>query len=372
MSKFSFKNPFAQDFDEWKTAAQNAANDRTAAQANELFKDKPYIQENRSIYRLSNWLRWAAAAVSFLSAYFAAYYVFSVLFGAAIAVGAAVGVCLLIELLKTKLWTAGAKSWLKYGVWSGAVIVLFSLHLLSFGASVFGAYVAADYLPTAPINHKDSIVNATDAALPYDQQLTAINGQITGLLAEKPNPTTGKISGTTKGIIKDLTAQKDSLQTAKNRLLAQITKHNEVNTQQREKNTAQANLERQNAIKFYRYAAAVFAGLFELIFIVCQMYVLRYLFRAYIDSKNDIKTTILTTTQPVTQPVTTTENEPNEPNQRQPIGFKTGKIGAGGVGSCANCGKEFVKNSHSHKFCSELCRVDAWEKKHGKKLVVRG
>jgi protein-arginine kinase activator protein McsA len=36
---------------------------------------------------------------------------------------------------------------------------------------------------------------------------------------------------------------------------------------------------------------------------------------------------------------------------------------------CANCGTEYKKRAHNHRFCSDLFRVTAWESKAGKKLI---
>lgn len=128
---------------------------------------------------------------------------------------------------------------------------------------------------------------------------------------------------------------------------------------------AKAEKLRNDGIKIYRWAAAVFAAFFELVFIICQIFIIRYLFRAYIDSQTTINAD--TVTNDVTNLVTPEKIEPTEPNQRTPIGFKIG--GVGSIGSCAHCGGEFTKNSYTHKFCADTCRIEAWEKKNGKKLV---
>jgi hypothetical protein len=42
-----------------------------------------------------------------------------------------------------------------------------------------------------------------------------------------------------------------------------------------------------------------------------------------------------------------------------------------GIGKCDFCGSKFHKNSYNHKFCSDTCKLDFHEKKHGKKFVPR-
>ncbi len=39
-----------------------------------------------------------------------------------------------------------------------------------------------------------------------------------------------------------------------------------------------------------------------------------------------------------------------------------------GSTTCVNCNKEFIKKSHNHKFCSELCRLEYYEKKTNKNI----
>ena len=376
MNKFSFKNPFNQTFDGFNEQATAHTNEATANEAAKLFADKPYTVEHRQTYLITKGLKWLSAAISFVSAYCAVFYVLSLLMGIYIAFALSFGVCLLIEFLKSSVWATTAKNRLKYRVWAvGSLVVLLGLHLLSFGASVFGAYIAADYLPTEPQPTEPPILQDVTLAS-FDSQINSIDKQTNILLTEKPNEKTGKFSSTTKTLLSKLTTQKDSLQTVKKRLLEQITAKNEAEAKEAKESAAKAQQTRIEQISVYRWAAAIVAGLFELVFILCQCFIIRYLFRAYIDSKNDIKTTNLPVTQPiitssVTQPVTP---EVTEPQQRTPIGLKMPEIvskaaGVGSIGSCANCNKDFVKNSYTHKFCAETCRIEAWERKNGKKLV---
>jgi hypothetical protein len=374
MNKISFKNPYDQQFDGFNEQAAALTTERTAQAAAKLFADKPYTAEHRKTYIITTGLKWAAAAISFVSALFAAYYVFSMLMGIYIAFALSFGACLLIELLKDSLWSTTAKSWLKYRAKAaGAMLVLVGLHLVSFGASVFGAFIAADFLPTEP-QPKDSLINTAMLVQPYDQQITAIDQQTAVLLTEKPNAKTGKFSSTTKGIIESLATQKETLQKAKNELIEQTESRNKESSRTSAESAAKAERIHNEQMTFYKWSAAAFAAIFEVLFILCQCFIIRYLFRAYIDSKEATVTNPVTNNvnfESVTNPVT---NEVTEPQQRTPIGFKMPEIvskaaGVGSIGSCANCSKDFVKNSYTHKFCAETCRIEAWEKKNGKKLV---
>lgn len=41
-----------------------------------------------------------------------------------------------------------------------------------------------------------------------------------------------------------------------------------------------------------------------------------------------------------------------------------------GVGTCANCQTKYHKNSYNHKYCSDTCKLDFHEKKHGSKFII--
>lgn len=41
-----------------------------------------------------------------------------------------------------------------------------------------------------------------------------------------------------------------------------------------------------------------------------------------------------------------------------------------GIGTCANCQTKYHKNSYNHKYCSDACKLDFHEKKHGSKFII--
>ena len=60
------------------------------------------------------------------------------------------------------------------------------------------------------------------------------------------------------------------------------------------------------------------------------------------------------------QPVTP---ENSGDNERNSYASKTSKIGY-----CAYCNNEFVRSNSWHKYCTELCKIKAYELRTGKKF----
>lgn len=42
-----------------------------------------------------------------------------------------------------------------------------------------------------------------------------------------------------------------------------------------------------------------------------------------------------------------------------------------GIDICKNCGTQYERKTHNQKFCGEACRIEAWEKRTGKKLKFK-
>lgn len=65
------------------------------------------------------------------------------------------------------------------------------------------------------------------------------------------------------------------------------------------------------------------------------------------------------TANPESEPAANPESEPEQ------------IVSKYGVGVCECCGSKFHKNSYNHKFCTDICKLDFHEKKHGARFVPR-
>lgn len=311
-----FQNPFNAAFEGVKDAAKIEAGTRTAKQANELFKDKPFAVENKTIYTIAQTIAYIANLVSFSTAFFALKNVLTHTAGAFVASLGALLLCGLIELLKNAVWKVNVKQVLRYKKYSplwGCTLLFLSL--LSIGASGYGAYILpSEITPPPPLSYtqNDSLVI---------NELANLNAQIANqdkLMLETsakavPNAQ-GRVSSTYKILQAAQTAQKDSLNAQKRALNAKLER---IDTERRERDK-NALIAHQNSLTSTQIACLVVALVFEALYILCLVYCFYFLFRVYVDSG-----AIGTTPPPPTNPTNIPQiNNPNQPHQPQQIGFK--------------------------------------------------
>lgn len=310
-----FQNPFNAAFEGVKEAAKIEAGARTAKQANELFRDKPFAVENKTTYTIAKIIGYVANVVSFATGFFALQNVLGFTVGYVVASLGALLLCGLLEWLKNSTWKTNVKAALKYrkpSVLGGAVLLLLSL--FSIAASGYGAYLLPTQIsqPTpVPYSKNDSLVI---------RELETINGQISNLdrmfleTSAKAIPNEkGQISSTIKGMLKSQTAQKDSLSSQKRAITAQIA----ALTAKQAENEKQALTDHKNGLFNMQISCLVVALLFELIYTLCAVYCFYYLFRVYVDSGEQ--------SSPNDQPnslYTPTANDQHTPHQHTPTNQK--------------------------------------------------
>ncbi len=127
----------------------------------------------------------------------------------------------------------------------------------------------------------------------------------------------------------------------------------------------------------YSIGAAIAA---ELVFLLCTAFVLYYLFRHFAEQHATEDTKEPSTSNPAGfayypngTPTAPANNSPQN-IARRPIGFfhdngnRTTQNVEGSKRTCSHCGKAYVYGHARQKYCSDDCRVAAWEARTGRPL----
>lgn len=310
-AKSFFSNPYNAPFEGVKDAGTQHDTTQLAARAAAIFADKPYTQENKAVFWLCQILAGTAAAVSFATALFAFQYLLAHTVGAGLAwVGAGI-ICGVFEGLKFLFWRGVVKQRMRYKRAAvGGIIALVMLHIFSLAASCLGAYLIPQTTAGNPnVNAPNTAAVVIAQSEKVDGQLAEIDKQITAFLPHLTNAN-GKKSGSTAQQIAALRQQKDALLQQKKELSETIAAAQIADKALSEK----ALSENANSQQTMQILCVCIACAFELVYILCTVFVFYYLFRAFIDySTHAAPSTAVAHAQPVAQPLQSTAGQPAAP-----------------------------------------------------------
>ena len=363
MSKFIDLNPKNEAFNNY---LQQTA-DTIDRAANDLFKDKSYKDEYKAVFVVSTLLKFVCSILSFATMVVALYFSFYGLFGFYASLSLAVAVCGLFEVLKTKIWTISSKHGLKYkNVSKGLILALIAVHVVSLASSGIGAFLIPKLISEQPASQ------ATDQkgiSIEIANQIAAIDKQLIAISSST------NASSTSRKSFANLTSQKATLIAVQERGQEQAQK-DKATAEQVAIIAKEAQKEQIIKDQILFVGSSIF---FELLFIVCSIFLAYYLFRTVIDLEADA-------------------NEANQPAQNEPIeqgkdqalqqtsnsstgertanvqviGFKQGTADKQQTSTeqqtelkqleftriCLldSCKKPFLHSIHNQKFCSNKCR----------------
>lgn len=138
--------------------------------------------------------------------------------------------------------------------------------------------------------------------------------------------------------------------------------------------------EKVGRMQFYAIAAAATA---EGIFLACTLFIFYYLFRCYAETQNDTEPDGAPETAPSERPQFSTNghNANGATNGHNVKRFTDAgairetsartRTHADEKRTCEHCQRSYIYGHARQKFCSENCRVLAWQKRNGKTLRHR-
>jgi hypothetical protein len=364
-------NPFDSKFTAFaKTLGKNsteAHKNSIAAQSLDVFTDKPFTQEYRSIYHVSKVGQLLAQVVTFATTagigIFALRHIIPNEAGIYIALPIGLAFAAIIEAVKRSTLKITAKHILKYksfgmvGIFAGLVMVV------SIGAAIFGA----KELP----------------ALVFPKQAVQVDGEAANTIAKDIEQVEKDIKAASlkKGnwIAENRTLPK--LQTMRADLQARRDEATRMAATRRDEATSEADTERQQNIarmQTYTVGAAIIA---ELLFLICSCFILFYLFRAFAEDAHQ---------GPENSPGAKHE-QPTHVDTPKDIALSTHNVRSAAVAKrytvpasvnesvngsafnkiCDYCNQPFTAKVGWQRFCKEGCKLSYHAAKHGGQPFVR-
>lgn len=359
---FQTSNPFSEHFTKFGKT-------RLFDRLQQKFTPKPYFYKFKT-------LRLVVLGASFLfhilSAATAAALIFlfvgklipNAMFAGAVTLAALVG----LELAKRETSGRFFHDALQFGKMSpGLGVVVLGLSAVSIACSYFGAERAVREFTPPP-----ALINADTLTAPIRGQLAAIDGQIADA---KKNTWKGKVTTRAQRTIDRLTRQKDLLVSEFVRQQSRADQRNDATE------TAHTATTEANASGF-----ALFTLCSELLLIVCLWYLQFYDFRSFAEycakpTPAKIASIGFQDLHTAAQPpafshngngTTSPNGAPHNEAPRRPIGFlhydenrQTKIVDGANTRTCDHCGKSYTYRHHKQKYCSDQCRMTAWETRTG-------
>ena len=370
-------NPFERKVSAFahQLRAKNAQDhaDTTAAKSGEIFKDKPFTDEYRTVYRVALVGQSLSQVVTFCTTaalgVFALTHIVPTWWGIYLAVPLGIAFAFGVERLKRSTLSIASKHLLKYRSFGFVGVVAALTLCVSIAAALYGAkeLPGVVYPPpgrsvnpaniealTAEINRVQADIDRLQASLKSGANWVAENRTLPRLQKERA----------------DLVALRDA---------ANIDAENRADTQHAEALADRAD--KVAKMQAYSIGAAIVA---ELVFLLCTAFVLYYLFRHFAERQPtetptpDKEGQAPGFTYNPNGTTTTTANGLPQNQVRRPIGFfsnhsvNNATVTTQGknpfVKNCAHCQKEFTAKVAWQRFCTEACKLDFHATTHGQRF----
>ncbi|MEO6758203.1 MAG: hypothetical protein ABIO24_02035 [Saprospiraceae bacterium] len=350
-----------------KTAQDYAT--ATATQSGEVFKDKPFSEEYRTLYRVATVGQSGAQVVTFCTTaalgVFALVHIIPLWWGIYLAVPLGIAFAFGIEKVKRSTLAIASKHLLKYKTFGFVGIVAALVMCVSIAAALFGAKELPGVVFPPP-------GRVTDPAA-----ATALTADINRVQGDIDRVQSGLKSGK-NWIAENRTLpklQKDRAALVERRDAASQAAEGRADAAHVE--AQQERIEKVEKMQAYSVGAAIVA---ELVFLLCTAFCLYYLFRHFAEQQAEPEPPETATRQTVTfskngsaeKVAADSSNGLPQNDARRPIGYDYGNRNTENVEAnrrtCAHCGNAYTYGHARQKYCCDDCRVAAWETRTGRAL----
>lgn len=342
--------------------------EKISAAASEAFCSKSYRDENMHVYTATNWISIflqvssAALAVAFFAALLPVNYY--------IAIFIALVICSVVEIAKRIFITAAFKAYLKGNSDLFSLAISLLLIAVSIASSYFGGQISGE-----AISSNQGEIIATRAI--YEDSLISVYGtEIQSLKkrAEEINSLRPKRWAKTL-----MPAEYEEL-SAVNKRIDFLMGEQSSKLAASEAEATRAINEDKSSSSFSGKITAVISIVFELLNLLCFMFMSKYLHNVYLEellNDNRLNDHSINDSRSKIDPVI---SDPviSDPGIQKPgpqIGFQPPTVKHNlqtGNRICKNCEGVYVYKSFAQKFCSDKCRIENWEKKTGAKVKFNG
>lgn len=377
-------NPFERKFREFaqnltaKNAEGNAAH--IAAKSGEVFADKPFTQEFSTVYKIAQWGQSFAQVVTYCTTaalgVFALTHIIPLWWGVWVAVPLGLLFAFGVEKVKRSTLAIASKHLLKYKTFGFVGFVA----LLTLCVSIFAALYGAKELP--------GVVYPLPARAIDPAAVVALTADI------------DRVQSDIDRVQSNLKSEKNWV--AENRTLPKLQKERAALIEKRDAATTNAQSRgdadhaealadraaKVDKMQVYSVGAAIVA---ELVFLLCTGFIFYYLFRHFAETNHEASDTgdvpeagnlaTIAASHTNGHHVGTANGQAIQNATRPPIGFayanrnapaQTQTVETQNVHSnqrlCEHCQAAYTHGHARQRYCTEVCRVAAWEGRTGKTL----
>lgn len=358
-------NPFDSKFTAFsanlsaKNAESHAAN--VSAKSGEVFEDKPFSVEYRTVYRVAQVGQSFSQVITFTTTaalgVFATMHVVPLWWGVWVAVPLGLLFAFGVERVKRLTLAIASKHLLKYKTFGGVGVVACLVMCVSIAAALLGA----KELPNVVYPKSARVVDVSG--------VEALTSDLKSVQADIER-TTGKLAQGANWVAENRTLPK--LQAQRAALIEKRTQAAQEAAQRADAGKVEAETERaQNVEKMqvYSVAAAIVA---EVVFLLCTVFVFYYLFRHYAEANEGSKAQgpgsgeqVAKVRYSATANLATNDNRTTKvvsdsfiENFPQTVDKKI----------CGWCETPYIYAHKKQVYCCEKCRISAWEARTGAKL----
>jgi hypothetical protein len=363
-------NPFTHKFTAFSAnlSEKNAAHtaQTVTTKSGEVFADKPFTIEYKGIYSTAKIGQSVAQVVTFLTTaalgVFALTHIVPLWWGIYIAIPLGLLFAYGVENIKRSTLAIAAKHYLKYGEFGAVGIVALLVMCVSIGAALYGAKELPGVVYAKPQRKSD-----LQSAQELQKQADAVQSDINRLQG-KLDSKAGNWVAENRTLPK---LQKQRAELINQKAQTELEAGKQAETEYGEALTDRA--QKVDKMQVYAVGAAIVA---ELVFLFCTGFILYYLFRHYAEENPEIKGEQAATIAPQTNGATYPGG--TQVKGKMPIVANMNATGQtftlrteptkGRSEKCLHCGKDYNKRTTFQKYCTEICRVSAWESNTGRNL----
>lgn len=360
---FKTVNPHSEKFNEF-------GNTRLFDRLNHKFTPKPYHHQYRVLRAVVFGASFLFHVLSAATAFFFIYGFIGKLIPAAIVSGVLTFAALAaLELSKRETSGRLFHDYLQFGKLAPSLLAaVVGLALISTTCSYFGAERVVLALTPPP-----TLVNPDSLTAPLKGNMATIDQQIKAATATTWK---GKVTTRAQRTIEHLTRQRETSLAELVRIQERSDNRNDATELQHTTTTA------TNATAF-----ATFTAVCELLLVLCLFYLQYYDYRSFAEYAKSIEGKRDAAHQAsngfTATPVHAASNGNGSPQNetRRPIGFVQGftranddrttmivQPGKDNLRTCEKCGQSYVYAAKKQRFCSEVCRINAWQSRTGRTL----
>ena len=358
-------NPFEGKFKAFsailsaKNAESHAAS--VAAKSGEVFEDKPFSVEYRTVYRVAQVGQSFSQIITYTTTaalgVFATMHIVPLWWGVWVAVPLGLLFAFGVERVKRLTLAIASKHLLKYKTFGGVGVVACLVMCVSIAAALLGAKELPSVVYPKPPRVED--ITGVEA---LTSDLKRVQSDI--------DRTAGKLAQGANWVAENKTLPR--LQRERAALIEKRTQAAKDAAERADAGKVEAEAERLENIEkmqVYSIAAAIVA---EVVFLLCTVFVFYYLFRHFAEQSSEGMAQAANVPQAANVRYSATANLATNDNRSTTIVEGSSDYGTFPQNVekkiCSWCGTPYIYAHKKQVYCCDKCRIMAWEARTGAKL----